>query len=55
MKINSGHERQLARLGLAELARILLSQLQKSPGSRLRTGFDNVDVGSKEEKTRNGI
>jgi len=36
MEISSGHERPFARLGQAELARILLSQLQTSPGSRLR-------------------
>ncbi len=47
MEINSGHERPFARLGQAELARILPSQLQISPGSRLRIEFDNVDVGSK--------
>ena len=47
MEINSGHERPFARLGQAELARIFPSQLQISPGSRLRIGFDNVDVGSK--------
>jgi hypothetical protein len=44
---DSGHERPFARLGQAELARIFPSQLQISPGSRLRIGFDNVDVGSK--------
>jgi hypothetical protein len=44
---DSGHERPFVRPGQAELARIFPSQLQISPGSRLRIGFDNVDVGSK--------